>query len=182
MAHPWHDLPNDPDSAHEDFLVVIEIPKGSKVKYELDKVTGMLKVDRMLYSAVHYPANYGFLPRTYCRDNDPLDVLVLGAEPVMPLSLMQARAIGVLRMEDQGQEDDKVIAVHCHDPAYDEIHDISDLPKHIFVQIKRFFEDYKILEDKEVVVDAIKGRKVAMDVVIEAMQLYRTEEHKLRGW
>jgi inorganic pyrophosphatase len=182
MAHPWHDLPNAPEQAETGFNVVIEIPRGSKVKYELDKPTGLLRVDRMLYSAVHYPANYGFLPRTYCGDHDPLDVLVLGAEPVAPLSLMLARPIGVLRMADQGEEDDKIIAVHVHDPGFDGINDIDDLPSHIMAQIKRFFEDYKILEDKEVVVENMQGRQRAIEVVIEAMNLYRREESKLRGW
>ena len=182
MSHPWHDLPNNPEHAADYFNVVIEIPRGSKVKYELDKPTGLLRVDRILYSSVIYPANYGFIPRTYCDDGDPLDVLVLGNEPVQPLSIMQARAIGVLVMSDEGQEDHKVIAIHTHDPALNEISDIEQLPKHIFREIQRFFEEYKVLEEKEVVVESVEGSKRALEVVIDALKLYRAEEQKLRGW
>jgi inorganic pyrophosphatase len=182
MAHPWHDLPNDQDHAASWVNVVIEIPKGSKVKYELDKPTGMLRVDRILYSAVHYPANYGFIPRSYCDDGDPLDILVLGNESVYPMSIMQARAIGVLHMEDEGKGDDKVIAVHIHDPGYADIIDIDQLPRHTFTEIERFFEDYKILEDKSVKVEAIQGASEAIGAIEAALDLYRREERKLRGW
>ena len=181
-AHPWHDLPNNPDSAHEYFNVIIEIPKGSTVKYELDKPSGLLRVDRVLYSAVHYPANYGFLPRSYCDDKDPLDVLVLGNEPVIPLSIMQARAIGVMHMKDQGEGDDKIIAVHVNDPAFSGYKDLTELPEHLFIQIQRFFEDYKSLEGKEVVVDGWGDAKEALEVVKESFRLYRKVENKLRGW
>jgi inorganic pyrophosphatase len=181
-AHPWHDLPNNPDTAHEWFNVVIEIPRGSKVKYELDKPTGLLRVDRMLYSSVIYPANYGFIPRSYCDDGDPLDVLVLGDEPVVPLAIMQARAIGVMHMIDEGQGDDKVIAVHVNDPSFNEYTDISQLPKHLFKQIDRFFRDYKTLEEKTVQVDDFEGSKEALAAVIESFKLYRREESRLRGW
>lgn len=182
MNHPWHDLPNDDSTIGEYFNVVIEIPKGSKVKYELDKPSGLLRVDRVLYSSVIYPANYGFLPRTYCPDNDPLDVLVLGNEPVHPLSLMKARAIGVMRMLDEGAEDDKVIAVHTSDPAFMDYRDISQLPPHTFREIRRFFEDYKTLEHKQVVVEEFFGVERALTVIRESMALYRKEERKLRGW
>ena len=182
MAHPWHDLPNNPDQAADWFNVVIEIPRGSKVKYELDKPTGLLRVDRVLYSSVVYPANYGFLPRSYCDDKDPLDVLVLGHEPVQPLSIMQVRAIGVMRMTDQGEGDDKIIAVHIHDPAFNSYQDISELPAHIFKEIQRFFEDYKSLEDKEVVVENWGNAAAALVCVLESFKLYRAEENRLRGW
>ena len=182
MSHPWHDLPNNPDDAAENFNVVIEIPKGSKVKYELDKPSGLLRVDRILYSSVIYPANYGFLPRSYCADGDPLDVLVLGNEPVQPLSMMQARAIGVMGMADEGAEDTKIIAVHIHDPAFNDYTDIKQLPKHQLSEIQRFFLDYKVLEHKEVIVDEIQGAAAARDSVIEALALYRREENRLRGW
>lgn len=182
MVHPWHDLPNPISSIDEGFNVVIEIPKGSKVKYELDKPSGMLKVDRVLYSAVHYPANYGFLPRSYCGDGDPLDVLVLGNEPVAPLSMMRARAIGVMQMEDQGERDDKVIAVAVGDPAFAEYSDLDQLPKHTMREVQRFFTDYKLLENKSVKVEQMGGVEVARRVVREALELYQNEENKLRGW
>ncbi len=183
MAHPWHDLPNNPDTAAEGFNVVIEIPKGSKVKYELDKPSGLLRVDRILYSSVVYPANYGFLPRTYCDDGDPLDVLVLGSEPVVPMAIMEVRAIGLMRMLDGGEADDKIIAVHRHDPAFNGYTDIEQLPNHISLEMRRFFQDYKALEaGKTVEVDKLRGAADALKVVTEAMALYRTEEHKLRGW
>lgn len=182
MSHPWHDLPNNPDDVEKGFNVVIEIPRGSRVKYELDKPTGLLRVDRILYSAVHYPANYGFLPRTYCGDGDPLDVLVLGNESVQPLSIMVARAIGVIQMNDEGAEDDKVIAVHIGDPAMNEYTDIDQLPAHTFREIQRFFEEYKTLENKEVVVEAVQGRARALEVIHDALRLYRREETSLRGW
>ncbi|MCO4764131.1 MAG: inorganic diphosphatase [Myxococcales bacterium] len=182
MAHPWHDLPINPDTIEEGFSSVIEISKGSKVKYELDKPSGMLKVDRVLYSASVYPANYGFIPRSYCGDGDPLDVLVLGHEAVVPLSIMQTRAIGVMKMTDQGDSDDKIIAVHIHDPAMRDYNDISELPTHLAREIKRFFEEYKILENKTVTVDDFFGRDEANKVVRESLALYRREETKLRGW
>ncbi len=182
MAHPWHDIPNNPDTADTYFHVVIEIPKGSKVKYELDKPSGLLRVDRVLYSSVMYPANYGFIPRSYCDDGDPLDVLVLGNEPVVPLTLLRARAIGVMRMEDEGDSDDKVIAVHVDDPAFSDYTDIAQVPAHTFREMRRFFEDYKALEKKTVRVDDFVGADDALRIVRESFQLYRDHEHRLRGW
>jgi inorganic pyrophosphatase len=182
LAHPWHDLPNNADHVHEYFNAVIEIPRGSKVKYELDKPTGLLRVDRILYSAVHYPANYGFIPRSYCEDNDPLDVLVLGQESVVPLTIVRARAIGMLRMEDQGKEDTKVVAVHVDDPAVSAYRDITEVPKHVFAEIHRFFTDYKTLEGKEVKVEEIENAAVALAAVKDALALYRAKESSLRGW
>lgn len=182
MAHPWHDLPNNPDTAAETLNVVIEIPMGSMVKYELDKVTGTLRVNRVLHSSVHYPANYGFIPRTYADDGDPLDVLVLSTEPVHPLSMLCARPIGVMRMEEDGMVDDKIIAVHLHDPAFAECHDVEHLPRHTAVQIQRFFEDYKVLENKVVRVDRMGGAEDALQAVHHALALYQTKEQRLRGW
>jgi inorganic pyrophosphatase len=182
MANPWHALPNNPEDVNGALNVVIEIPKGSKVKYELDKPTGLLKVDRILYSSVIYPANYGFIPRTYCDDGDPLDVLVLGNEPVYPLSIMRVRAIGVMHMIDEGKGDDKIIAVHYDDPAFKDYSDIDELPLHTTRELRRFFEDYKILENKEVVVDALHGAPAAHEVLLEALAYYRREESRLRGW
>jgi inorganic pyrophosphatase len=146
MAHPWHDIAL-PDGDLEVFPVVIEVPQGDKNKYELDKATGLLRVDRVLYSSVHYPANYGFVPRTYAED-DPLDVLVLGQEPVVPLAILDARAIGGFRMRDEHGDDIKVVAVHVHDPAVSDYRDIAELPRHVMNEIMRFFEDYKTLEGK----------------------------------
>ncbi len=182
MAHPWHDLPNHPDHAADFFHAVIEIPRGSKVKYELDKPTGLLKVDRVLYSAVVYPCNYGFLPRSYCEDGDPLDVLVLGNEPVVPGAILQARAVGVMYMKDQGKRDDKIIAVHVNDPAVAGFRDVSDLQDHTLAEIRRFFLDYKTLEDKTVEVEEIHGAELGLRSVVEAFELYRREEGRLRGW
>ncbi|MCB9683895.1 MAG: inorganic diphosphatase [Alphaproteobacteria bacterium] len=183
MAHPWHDLPNNPDTVDTFFNVVIEIPRGSRVKYELDKPSGMLRVDRVLYSAVFYPANYGFLPRTYCGDGDPLDVLVLGHESVVPLSIMRARAVGVMRMKDGGEEDDKIIAVHVDDPAVSGFTDIDQLQRHTLDEMARFFKDYKALEPgKTIAIDAMGGRDEANKVIRESISLYRAQENRLRGW
>lgn len=181
-AHPWHDLPNNPDTAHDYFNVVIEIPRGSKVKYELDKPTGLMRVDRVLYSMVIYPCNYGFLPRSYCEDGDPLDVLVLGDEPVVPGAIMQARAIGVMKLRDQGKRDDKVIAVHVNDPAVSGFTDIDELQEHNVSAIQRFFIDYKVLENKSVEIDSMLGHEDALESVIESFAMYRREENRLRGW
>ncbi|HJK98425.1 MAG TPA: inorganic diphosphatase [Polyangiaceae bacterium LLY-WYZ-14_1] len=182
MVHPWHDLPNPDSEVADSFNVVIEIPKHSKLKYELDKPTGMLRVDRVLHSSVHYPANYGFLPRTFADDQDPLDALVLGDSPVQPLAILRARAIGVMHMLDEGALDDKIIAVHVDDPAFADYSDVGELPRHVAREIARFFEDYKVLENKTVKVDEMEGREGAIRVVKEAVQMYHREENRLRGW
>jgi inorganic pyrophosphatase len=171
--HPWHDCYVDDEHVESAFPVVIEVPKGSKNKYELDKETGLLRLDRVLYSAVHYPADYGFIPRTYCDDGDPLDVLVLGQEPVQPLTLVQARAIGVMRMRDEKGIDDKIVAVSVRDPAFAEYTDKSQLPAHQLREIRRFFEDYKVLENKQVVVEDLMGPTDAFRIISEALDLYR---------
>lgn len=147
---------------------------GSSNKYELDKETGLLKLDRVLYSAVHYPANYGFIPQTLADDGDPLDVLVLGAEPVYPLTLVKARAIGLMVMKDQDELDHKIIAVHVNDPEYSSYRDVHQLPPHRLAVLKRFFEDYKILEKKAVIVDEILSAVEALPVITEALATYRT--------
>jgi inorganic pyrophosphatase len=176
--HPWHDVPMSKNPA-EWFPVFIEIPKGSKVKYELDKETGILMVNRVLYSAVHYPANYGFVPRTYCADQDPLDVLVLGREEVVPYVLLRARAIGVMPMRDEKGQDDKIIAVHVDDPEYVSYRDISELPAHRLLEVQRFFLDYKVLEGKEVTVDAPLGAADGQAILLEAIRLYQQLQAKL---
>ncbi|KAL2458333.1 Inorganic diphosphatase [Forsythia ovata] len=170
-AHPWHDLEIGPD-APEIINVVIEIPKGSKVKYELDKKTGLIKVDRILYSSVVYPHNYGFIPRTLCEDNDPMDVLVLMQEPVVPGCFLRARAIGLMPMIDQGEKDDKIIAVCADDPEVRHYTDISQLPPHRLQEIRRFFEDYKKNENKEVEVDEFLPSTTAVDAIQYSMNLY----------
>jgi len=171
--HPWHDSYVDDAVVASAFPVIIEIPKGSKNKYELDKETGLLRLDRVLYSAVHYPADYGFIPRTYCDDGDPLDALVLGQEPVYPLTIMEARAIGVMRMRDEKGIDDKILAVSVYDPAFADYTDKSQLPVHLMRELKRFFEDYKALEHKQVVVDDMLGPGEAVTIIREALELYR---------
>jgi inorganic pyrophosphatase len=173
-VNPWHDVELG-DAIEQYFRCVIEITKGSKVKYELDKQTGLLSVDRVLHSAVHYPANYGFLPRTYCGDGDPLDVLVLGQEPVVPLCILRARAIGVLTMSDEKGSDDKIIAVHVDDPEYAHYQDSAELPPHRLKEIQRFFLDYKVLENKSVDVEDIRGRLDAGRVIRDAVHLYRSQ-------
>jgi len=170
--HPWHDVELG-DHVERHFRAVIEIPKGSKIKYELDKKTGLLWLDRVLHSAVHYPANYGFLPQTYCDDGDPLDVLVLGQEPVVPLCILRARAIGVIEMRDEKGRDDKIIAVHVDDPEYAHYEDVAQLPPHRVLELQRFFLDYKTLEHKIVRVEDLRGRDDAVPVIRAAARLYR---------
>jgi inorganic pyrophosphatase len=172
MTHAWHDIPLG-EKIEESFTAIIEIPKGSKVKYELDKESGMLKVDRVLFSAVHYPANYGFLPRTYCDDGDPLDVLVLCQEAVVPMCTMRARAIGMFRMRDDKGGDDKIVAVHADDPAYNEYTHIEQLPHHVVLELRRFFLDYKTLEEKTVVVEDFEGPAAANRTIHAAMESYK---------
>src|ERR671923_962357 len=171
--HPWHDAYVDDSVIATAFPVVIEIPKGSTNKYELDKETGLLRLDRVLYSAVYYPADYGFIPRTFCDDGDPLDALVLGQEPVYPLTLVDARAIGVMRMRDEKGIDDKIVAVSVRDPAFSDYTHKDQLPAHVLRQVRRFFEDYKVLEQKQVVVEDMLGVADAVQIIREALDLYR---------
>jgi inorganic pyrophosphatase len=171
--HPWHDTYVDDAVVATAFPVIIEIPKGSTNKYELDKETGLLRLDRVLYSAVYYPADYGFIPRTYCGDGDPLDVLVLGQEPVYPLTIVEARAVGVMRMRDEKGVDDKIVAVSVKDPSFADFRDKSQLPAHVLRQVRRFFEDYKVLESKQVIVEEMMGPADAVTIIADALELYR---------
>jgi len=172
--HAWHDIYVDEMLVEREFPVVIEVPKGSKNKYELDKETGFLRLDRVLYSAVHYPANYGFIPRSFCDDGDPLDALVLGQEPVYPLTIVEARAIGVMRMRDDKGIDDKIIAINVRDPAVSDYTDRTQLPLHVERELKRFFQDYKVLENKVVEVEDILGPKDAFVILRAALDMYRS--------
>jgi inorganic pyrophosphatase len=167
----WHDISGDrikPD----DFIAVVEISKGSNVKYELDKEAGVLRMDRILYTSTHYPANYGFIPHTYGYDNDPLDVLVMCSEPVIPMAIVQVYPIGVISMMDSGSLDEKIIAIPYGDPSYNGYKDISDLPSHILLEMKHFFQVYKELENKETIVDEISGHKDAIKIIQKAIENY----------
>ena len=167
----WHDI----DPKHitpEEFTVVIEIPKNSQCKYELDKETGLIKLDRVLYTATHYPANYGFIPRTYGDDNDPLDVLLLCSESIEPMTLVRAYPIGVISMMDNGRRDEKIIAIPMGDPTYNHYTDIDQLPSHIFEEMRHFFSVYKNLEHKTTAVDELGNRAQAIEIIEAAIDSY----------
>jgi inorganic pyrophosphatase len=170
--NPWHDVAHGEDPTRL-FHCVVEVPMGSKTKYELDKSTGLLRLDRVLYSAVHYPANYGFIPRTYCGDGDPLDVLVLCQEPVTPLCIMRARPIGVITMSDEAGQDDKIVAVAEDDPEFLQCNDVKELPPHRLREIQQFLKDYKSLEGKAARVGPLQGAARARKVILAAIALYR---------
>ena len=171
MIHPWHDITPGAEIPRE-FDAVIEIPFGSSVKYELDKKSGLIRLDRVLYSAVYYPANYGFIPQTLAEDDDPLDVLVFCQETVAPLTLMHARTIGLMTMVDAGKKDHKVIAVATQDPEFSAYHEAAEMPPHRLLMLRRFFQDYKQLEGKAVEVDEFQPAAAAYPVIEDALQRY----------
>jgi inorganic pyrophosphatase len=179
MMHPWHDV-TPGEHLPSEFHALVEIPMGSSVKYELDKKTGLLRLDRVLYSAVYYPANYGFIPQTYAEDDDPLDVLVLCQEPLLPLTLVAARAIGLMTMVDGGKRDHKILAVAVDDPEFNSFREASELPTHRLTMLRRFFQDYKQLEGKTVEVDEFQPSATALPIIEESLQRY--SEHRRRGF
>ena len=172
MSNIWHDM-NPKRISPEKFVAVIEITKGSKKKYELDKECGFLRLDRILYTSTHYPANYGFIPRTYGDDNDPLDVLLLCSEPIDPMTLVECYPIGVITMMDNGRSDEKIIAIPFEDPNYNMYTDITDLPVHVFNEMKHFFTVYKALENKETAVSEVQGAEAAKEIIRECIIRYR---------
>lgn len=173
----WHDISKE-KIKKDSFYGVVEITKGGKNKYELDKETGMLRLDRVLYTSTHYPTNYGFIPRTYAEDNDPLDVLILCEENILPLTLVECYPIGVLIMNDNGEEDEKIIAVCKKDPFLNNYNDITEIPKHISDEIKHFFEVYKQLEGKTTTIDQMLGREDAERIIEKCMNSYTEKFEK----
>ena len=171
-SNPWHKVSPGKD-APELVNAIIEIPQNTRAKYELDKDTGLLKLDRVIYSSMYYPANYGFIPQTYCDDNDPLDIVVLSQIAVVPMCLIEAKVIGVMRMLDGGELDDKIIAVANNDMSVNHIDDISELPVHFFNELRNFFEDYKKLEHKTVKVEEFQSKDIALEVVRKSIEDYK---------
>ncbi|WP_295123278.1 inorganic diphosphatase [uncultured Chitinophaga sp.] len=172
-TNPWHGVSYG-DKAPHIVTGIIEIPQGSRAKYELDKESGLLKLDRVLYSSVYYPANYGFIPRTYCDDHDPLDILIISQINCVPMCLVDAKVIGVMQMIDSGEADDKIIAVAAHDQSVNHINDISELPPHFIHEMRHFFEEYKKLENKTVKVEEFQNKAVAERIIQESIELYNT--------
>lgn len=169
--NPWHTVSPGDNLPHV-VNGIIEIPKGSRAKYELDKESGLIKLDRVLFTSIYYPANYGFIPQSYCDDKDPLDILILSQIEVVPLCIVPAKVIGVMRMLDQGEADDKIIAVAEGDPSVNHINDISELPAHFISEIRSFFEDYKKLENKAVLVEDFLDKETAIPILQESFDFY----------
>jgi inorganic pyrophosphatase len=172
VLHPWHGASAGP-AAPERVNALIEIPQGSRTKYEIDKETGLLRLDRVIYSSFHYPVNYGFIPQTLGHDGDPLDILVLCSQSIQSLCLVDATVIGNMQMVDSGEKDDKIIAVATHDPSVNHMKDIGDLPRHFFNELKNYFEQYKVLENKEVYIEDFQDRTAAYGIVNEAIAFYK---------
>lgn len=174
VLHPWHGADNG-DKTPKIVNALIEIPQGSRCKYEIDKKTGLLKLDRVIYSSFHYPVNYGFIPQTLGEDNDPLDILVMCSESIAPLCLVQATVIGNMQMIDSGEKDDKIIAVATKDPTVNHISDINELPPHFFAVLKNYFEQYKVLENKVVEIDEFQDRETAYKVINQSISFYKSK-------
>ena len=172
VNHPWHGATYG-DKAPETVNALIEIPQGSRAKYEVDKATGLLRLDRVIYSSFHYPINYGFIPRTLGLDNDPLDILVFCSQPIQSLCLVEATVIGNMQMIDTGQTDDKIIAVAAKDPAVNDIRSMDGLPKHFLLELRNFFEQYKVLENKKVVIDDFQDKGAASVIISNAISFYK---------
>ncbi|MDD2791802.1 MAG: inorganic diphosphatase [Sediminibacterium sp.] len=172
VKHPWHGVHHG-EHAPREVNAIIEISQGSRCKYEIDKESGLLKLDRVIFSSFHYPVNYGFIPQSYGGDKDPLDILVITSLPVQPLTLMEAKVIGVMQMIDQGDPDDKIIAVAANDPGVNHYNNIEELPKHFFDELRHFFEEYKRLENKTVVVEDFGDKAKALLIVEEAIEFYK---------
>ena len=174
MANPWHDVDTGKQTPNI-VNAIVEVPKASTLKYELDKETGLMKLDRVLYSAVHYPGDYGFIPRTYWEDGDPLDVIILSNFPVYPGTIVSVRPIGVIHLVDTKENDDKIIAVHATDPRFERYNDINDIPEHTIRELKHFFETYKALQKKKVSVLSIKNASTAKNAILRGIEKYKKE-------
>lgn len=172
VSHPWHGIPPG-NNAPRVVNAMIEISQGSRCKYEIDKDSGLLKLDRIIYSAFYYPCNYGFIPQTYGGDKDPLDILVITSMPVQPYCLMEAKVVGVMQMVDNGEADDKIIAVAANDPSVKHYNNIEELPKHFFDELRHFFQEYKKLENKTVVVEELADKTTALKIIQDAIDYYK---------
>jgi inorganic pyrophosphatase len=172
VSHPWHGV-HYGDNAPRIVNAVIEIPQGSRAKYEIDKESGLLRLDRIIYSSFYYPCNYGFIPQTYGGDRDPLDILVITSQPVQAMCLMEAKVVGVMQMIDSGDADDKIIAVAANDPSVKHYNNMEELPKHFFDELRHFFEEYKKLENKTVVVEELGDKHTALQIVQDGIKLYK---------
>ena len=177
VSHPWHGVPPG-DQAPRTVNAVIEIPQGSRAKYEIDKESGLLKLDRVIYSSFYYPCNYGFIPQTYGDDKDPLDILVISSLSVQALCLVEAKVIGVMQMIDSGDADDKIIAVAAHDPSVNHYNNIEEIPPHFFEELRHFFEEYKRLENKTVTVNEFGDKATALTIIEDAVKLYKEQFRK----
>jgi inorganic pyrophosphatase len=177
VSHPWHGVSYG-ELAPRVVNAVIEIPQGTRAKYEIDKETGLLKLDRVIYSSFYYPCNYGFIPQTYGDDKDPLDILVITSVPVQALCIMQAKVVGVMQMIDSGDADDKIIAVAANDPSVNHYNNIEELPRHFFDELRHFFEEYKKLENKTVVVNEFGDKATALKVIEDAVKFYKENFRK----